>query len=441
MKRFRQGTFLRSMFLVMSGTGLAQVVTFLFSPVISRLYGPGEFGLFGSFSSLSSILGAVITLQFAEALMLPAEEGKAVGLFAASCMATLALSLVGGILFVGFPHLTGSILRTPGVENWLWLIPVTTLLAGLNQSLTAWYTRQKAFKSTAVAQVLRSLAANGGQTAAGIGHCGTAGLIGGNLLGELVACSALLGLTLRGKSSVPGKIRGSAGVLGAVREYKDFPLYSAPQNLLNAVSQGAPVILLIHYYGLVIGGFYGFSVRVLQFPMTFVLTSLRQVLFQRLSEIHNSGRHLSETFGRVTLALLGMALVPAAIMFVFAPGLFALAFGEAWRPAGTCARWLLVWLIPGFCNLPAALTARILRQQKALLVFEIGLVISRLTVLVIGGLHFTAMQTIAAFSIVGGLFNSGLILWVMRLVKAQGKAKMAKEPAVKEVDADATVEY
>jgi O-antigen/teichoic acid export membrane protein len=186
---------------------------------------------------------------------------------------------------------------------------------------------------------------------------------------------------------------------------------------MNAASQGAPVILLIHYYGVAIGGFYAFSVRALQAPMNFVLTSLRQVLFQKLSEVHNGGRDLGRMFAKCTGTLFALAILPTIVGFVLAPRIFVFVFGSQWLTAGDYARWLLVWFLPGFCNLPAALLGRILRRQRTLLLLDLALLISRISVLIFGGACWSPIHTIAAFSVVGAFFNILLIFYVWRLLK------------------------
>ena len=50
------------------------------------------------------------------------------------------------------------------------------------------------------------------------------------------------------------------------KEYKDFPLYSASRMVINALSSGLPVLLLTHYYGIVVAGVYAFGIRILLLP-------------------------------------------------------------------------------------------------------------------------------------------------------------------------------
>ena len=95
--------------------------------------------------------------------------------------------------------------------------------------------------------------------------------------------------------------------------------------------------------------------RLLQVPMNFFLTSIRQVLFQQLSHRKAHSGDLYMPFLKATGGLVLACVVPATIGFLIAPAFFALVFGEQWRTAGEFGRWLILWLAPAFCNVPANL--------------------------------------------------------------------------------------
>lgn len=415
--QLRRRGFLQNLLVVMTSTGLAQFIAVCFSPVLSRLYGPGDFALYATFLSVAEVLGAVVTLQYSEALMLPDRDDHAAGLFWAAVGSTLVISLGFSLPWVLFPSWFAKGLNIGQTSGWLWLVPVAAMVSGVNQTLTAWCARRKAFRRAATVQVGRSLVSNSGQSAAGAAGFGAGGLIGGGLAGDILASVGLFFLAIKEDAKALRTGASREEILAAAREHKDFALFSTPQNFLNAASQGAPVVLLIYYFGAAVGGVYAFAIRVLQLPMNFILSSLRQVLFQKLSEVYNQAGDLVGIFVKTTFALLALALVPACLGFVFAPQVFAWVFGSRWLLAGEYARWLLIWLVPGFCNLPAALVGRILRQQRSLMLFDLGLLISRVAALVLGGIYLSPLHTIIAFSIVGAVFNAWLILFVWRLLQ------------------------
>jgi lipopolysaccharide exporter len=416
-QRLKRGAFLKNVFIVMTGTAAAQLITFLLTPVISWLFTPEDFGALGSFQSVLGVLSSAVTLQYAQAIMLPKVKEDATSVFFVSCLAVVFVSTLSFLICLIFPAQIMSLLNASNA--WVpVLLSISVLVNGLNQSVQAWCVRRKEFKRTSTSQVIRSLSASGIWTAGGLANAGYIVLILGTVFGDLAASFSLLRGVFRDiKELVPNITWERLRCLSY--EYRDFPIYSAPQNLMNAVSQGLPVLLLGYYYGIGIAGAYAFSVRFLQTPMNLVLTALQQVFFQTASETHNNDEDLFPIFVHTTCALAALAAIPSTIIFIWAPDIFGQVFGHAWREAGVYARWLMLWLFVLFCNVPANICARILRQQRKLFVFECSVVSSRLVILIAGGLFCSALQTIFLFSFVGVVLNATLILWIAILLKAR----------------------
>ena len=203
------------------------------------------------------------------------------------------------------------------------------------------------------------------------------------------------------------------------KSYYDFPAFSTPQNLLNAVSQGLPILLLGHYYGIEVAGLYAFGIRLVQAPMGLLLTPLRQVLFQKFCEVQNQGMRIMPIYRKSTLGLLAIIVLPMIAGIMFFPALFAFIFGENWRHAGEFARWLLMWQAFMFCNVPSILMARILRMQRQMLLFDIGTLGLRAITLVIGGIYWNDLRSVAAFSVLGVALNLLLIGLIWKRIKCE----------------------
>ncbi len=420
-KRLRAGvfylwrsSFVRNLATVMTGSTAAQALGFLLSPIISRLFTPSEFGVFGTFSSAASIIAAGVTLEYSQAVMVPKERRDAFHLFLASCLATLLVTALCMLCCLAMPNTVKALLKADSMWPVL-LLAFSPLVIGLNASCQAWCVRIKAFKATALSQVIRSLSANGMQVGFGYAKFGSLGLIIADVLADLVA-------TLNLARNVLGELKRSRDSVSwqhlkkLAREYVDFPLYSASQNVMNALSSGLPVFLLTYYFGLAVAGAYAFGVRILSVPMSFVLRALRQVLFQKAGETHHQGRPLAPLYFKITGGLLAMACLPGLILAIWAPDLFSFVFGGKWVAAGEYARSLILWLAFAFCNLPAVLFARLLRIQRAIFVYEVVLLAVRAGVLIIGGIYFSPGQTIFFFSAIGALMNVLLIFVVGRAV-------------------------
>ena len=414
-----RGSFRANVLTLMTGTALGQVLLLAVSPLLTRLFAPSAFGAFGVYLSLAAILGAVSTLRFDQAIMLPKETGTAAALFWAAILSSClvaALALAGGLIF--FDRIP-SALRVGELSGWILLLPLSILLFGSYAALNSWSTRHKKFARSSAAQLARALAVAVVQVGAGLAKAGPVGLIGGALAGDGIAALVLARQVRRHDGPAMRAALGWPAIRRAVAQYRDFPLFSSPQNLLNAVSQNLPVLLLAKFFGPAVAGYYVLAVRSIQVPMNFLLTSLRQVFFQKASETYNQGGDTYALFRRTTLALLGLVALPALAVMLFGPRLFAFVLGRDWATAGEYARWLVSWLALMFANVPAVLFAQIYRRQRAVLLQDVLLLVLRILAIVAGGLRHSPWLAVVLYSAVGVAFNLFIILWAGNFVKKE----------------------
>jgi lipopolysaccharide exporter len=418
-KSLSKSQFVKNMSIIMSGTAVAQIIGFALTPIISRLFTPSDFGIFGSFNSVLGVVVAGVTLQYSQAIMLPKEDDDAANVFAVSMLSVLAVTLVGLLSAYVFSDWLLGLLKAPNSRWLLWFLPLGIFATGINQSVQAWCIRRKAFVCTSTSQVIRSVAASISQIILGIYKTGGTGLIIGAVTADGVASLNMTRQVLVADKVLIKNSLDWKSIRRLAFEYRDFPIYAATQHLMSALSQGLPVLLLSHFYGIAVAGAYAFGVRILQVPMNFVLTSLRQVLFQKACETHNQNGDLFALFKKTTLGLFVIAVVPALILILIAPNVFSWVFGLKWYQAGILARWLVVWQLVAFCNVPAAIISRILRLQRKLFFFEILILSSRFLTLLVGGFYLDVYGVVALFSTLGAMLNIAMIVWIWRVLKSR----------------------
>jgi O-antigen/teichoic acid export membrane protein len=423
---FKAGSFLRNLSIVMSGTALAQIFSFAMMPVISRLFTAEDFGVFGTFQSILGVVSAGITLQYIQAIVLPKEKKDAINVFFASVIAVVLIAVILFVASVLFQDHVLGVINLPAIW-YVYLAILASLIAGMNQAFQAWCIRVKAFKHTSLSQVIRSIISSGIFLVAGSMHIGALGLILGTIIANTAASLNLARVFVADLVNFRKDVSRKK-IVEVANEYRDFPLYAAPQNLMNALSQGLPVLLLGHFYGIEVAGFYAFGVKMLQAPMGLVLNPLRQVLFQKATETYNQGGDLFRLYIKTTAGLVAVAFVPSLVLFIWAPQIFLFVFGEAWFEAGVYARWLVLWLFIGFSNVPSVLFARILRQQRNLFIYECVILGTRIAILVLGGIYFSQLSTIIFFSVLGFVLNLFLIFFVGVLIYRSWRKNVSHSP-------------
>jgi lipopolysaccharide exporter len=146
LKTFQRSPFLRNMLVLMSGTALAQIITVSIAPVLTRLYDPADFGLFGIYGAVVGLVTVIVTLQYDQALMLPKEVVDAANLLGASVLSVTGIAGLSALVCFTLGDRIAGLMKSPELARWLWLVPGSIFLSGLYQSFNSWSTRQKKFR-------------------------------------------------------------------------------------------------------------------------------------------------------------------------------------------------------------------------------------------------------------------------------------------------------
>ncbi|MDH5492308.1 MAG: oligosaccharide flippase family protein [Myxococcales bacterium] len=413
------GSTLRSVAVLMTGTLLAQVITISITPILSRLYAPADFGALGLLNAVVMPLIGVAALRYDMAIVIPREERDAAGLLRLSMLCVLGLSgLLLVVIALGRAPIAEA-LGEPLLAEWLWVAPMILLASGSYGVLNYWNTRQKTFRRLSNAAVLAAGGSGGMKVGLGLLSFGAAGLVFGQLLGQIVASVALAWQTLRVEHRALGGAQGSASLRTLARRHSDFPIYQVPITLLNGLSQSIPVYLLGGLFGSASVGHWALALMVLTMPVFLVSGALRQVMLQRGSELQHQGQSLLPLLGRST-ALLALASLPVlAIGLWIAPALFALVFGAEWQAAGELARAMGVWQWSALISTPAAALFPVLRIQGRTLVWQLFAILLGAGAFMFGAEGGASLDAITAYSAAMVLSNLALILMV--LLSARGR--------------------
>jgi len=427
--RIRLGTFGKQLAVLMSGTALAQAVTILSAPVLSRLFTPEHFGVFTFYSSIVSVLAIMAGGRYEIAVVLPEREEEAANVMGLSMLLTAAVAVTSG-LALGLLLMADSAWTQQMDAAWLLWIPASVFAMGVYQSCSYWSTRRQTFRRQSISQMVRSGGVTGTQLSTGLAGLGGAGLIMGQLAGQWLAAAVLAWQTWREDGRRIAGGLSLSGMKRALAAYKQFPLYNLPQSLLNSLSQQAAPFMLAMYYGAAAVGLYGLALRLLQMPIQVISQSIRQVYLKRASAAHNGGGPQFPLYAKTTAALAAVGLAPVCLLVVWGPEVLAVVLGEAWREAGEYARWMVLWLYCAYLNPPAYVTAQVLGKQRLILVFEIAMTAMRTLALWYGFTEGSALTGIMLFSLTGVAFQLALVAgmgWIAKRTDGRRNTLLASE--------------
>jgi len=401
------GSFARNVVTLMTGTTFAQALAILTSPILTRLYSPENFGVLALYISILGVLAVVPCLRYELAIVLPEKDQNAANLLVLSIAICFGMAGLILLLVVLFRVQVANLLGAPELAPWLWFLPLSMVATGLFQALNYWSTRRKQFRRLAARTITQSSVTMGAQVGTGIIlNPGSGGLIGGAILGQLASTGRLAWQIGKDEGkSIKSYIAGS-NIKRMLLRYKNFPLYSSWSALLNSASTMLPTLLLGYFFTPAVVGYYALGHRVLTLPMGVIGRSVAQVFFPRATEARRSGELDLLSFG-LFKRLLEIGFVPMMLLTIIAPDLFSLLFGAGWWTAGEYVRWLSLWLLFVFISSPLSNIYSVMERQRDGLIVNTVMFITRLLVLIIGGLTGDAVFTVALFGV------TGAILWVL----------------------------
>lgn len=412
--RFSRRPIIRSVALVAGGTTASQVIGMAFSPLITRLYGPEIFGMSGLYISFAGFMGAMAGLTYPFAIVLPENDSDAISLCWLSVYSGILMSLLTSIVLFFFGVEIFRVVGATSILDFMSLIPLFILISTIATVMSQWLIRKKAFALTAKVAICQALIVNVIKTGFGAVQPTASVLVFTHTFSGLLAAGMMLLGLPKTQAQCHVKEKRSTSLWVTAKQYSDFPVYRAPQVLLNSLSQSLPVWLLATYFGPASVGCYAIASSVLGLPAGIIGGSVMQVFYPRVNEAFAHGEDLRALIVRATVALALVGAAPFALICFAGPVLFCVVFGAEWQSAGAYAQWLSVWIFLQYLNKPAVSAIPALGLQKGLLAYEVFSSGSKALALYVGYAFFASdISAIALFAAAGIAAYVWLICWVI----------------------------
>lgn len=359
--------FLKSVVLLTSGTVIAQVINFVLSPVITRLFDSEEMGELGFFMRIVAFITAIGTARYDLAIPLPKRDQHAFQLFRLALRIALytifAVALSGLVYWAieGFESRLGMYLAAVLIGS------VASIFRGIGHN---WAIRTKAFKRISASSIISALAMNGFRIAAGLMKFGVPGLILATILGLIVGAVLFIIDFFRVKGREEYKVsKGKQAVLA--KTHREFPRVNLPHVLIDTGRELVLALILIEVFTESVFGSFDHAFRTLKLPLVVVGSAMGQAFYQKCSELANENKQIYPLVRKTVLGLAAISLLPFGVIYFFGEPIYAFVFSEEWRFSGQVAEMLVPWLMINFVASPVSTIPLVINKQK--LFFYLGL--------------------------------------------------------------------
>ncbi|MCW5941732.1 MAG: oligosaccharide flippase family protein [Fimbriimonadaceae bacterium] len=396
MRRFLpKSQFARHVLTLVTGTGVAQLLPILASPILSRQYSREDFNVLGLFMAISMVLSPLATGKYELAILLPEDDADGASLVGVVLAITLTVCVLAFAVLVPLAGPISRMLGNPRLAHVLWLVPFSLFGLGTFQAFNYWFNRSKKYGRLARARMSRSGVSVAGMLGFGAAKVDT-GLALGTAVGN-IAAGCVMAWQAAAEDGGMRKYVTVARLKALAKRYARFPAFSVPADTVNNLSSQMPVFLLTAFFGPAIAGSYSFTQRILASPSSIVSQAFSDVYKQRASEEIRAHGHcrtaFKSTFRRLTL----ISLTPFLIVGLFGAPLFAFVFGSTWREAGLMAQVLTPYVFLAFTVSPLASTLYVAEKQHWDLMWQVGLLLVNLTTLNLGRTIGKPLESVALF--------------------------------------------
>lgn len=381
-------TFWKSVGSVLTGTAIAQIIPVAGTLIIARQYEPDQFGVFSVWLGLVLLLGVVLTGRFEAALAIEHDgEPRRLGLLstvATACLGAAVALLICLIVMTVAPEIS----RGLPVSLVAILVPAAFAIA-LAQTWQSWAAAEGRYRHLSFMRIVQAAAVTLVQILVGCFSPTAFGLASAYLIGLGI------GLVLSMFLMPPGRFPRHMAIKSISsfwQRHRRLPTFSLPADTINTAAAQLPVLLVAGRFGGEVAGLLAMAMRMLGAPIGLLGKSVLDVFKRHAATSYRERGECRADYVRTFRVLSAASLLFGVVLFFTAEPLFALAFGEKWREAGTIAVWLIPMFAFKFMASPLSYMVYIAAKQHVDLVWQVALLAMTFTALTVPVGHEAALQ-------------------------------------------------
>jgi O-antigen/teichoic acid export membrane protein len=317
-----------------------QAFYFSITPILTRLFTPEDFGVFGLVYSFVGLASVLVCMNFDMAIPMAKDDNSALKLVSATGLIAMVVSLLSGVVLLFFTWLGWF-----GFDNLGSLMIVaaaaTILLQGGFQIMQAWHMRTENAPQLGLSHFNINAGRGTAQVGFGLAGLGGFGLMAGEIAGRLLSVVMLARDPWKAFREKSGRYQ-----LVDLRESLsgNGKLFSVllPAQTVDAAVPLAILASITALYGPTIAGQFFLMRRILEVPISLIFRAVADLFYGRISSMARFEPERIRPFLRSTVLLIALA---AAIVLVpllfFGPWLLRVGLGEEWHLAGVMMTFML----------------------------------------------------------------------------------------------------
>ncbi|MDA9152157.1 oligosaccharide flippase family protein [bacterium] len=366
-----RSSFFKNVGVLTIGTIIANGITILVTPILSRLFTPDDYGLFTLFSAVLVIISTIVSLCYPILIILPKSNKEAFKLVLISLYISVILGIFILIITKFLPKLVFTWLGLYSLEGLIFLVIIAGIVLAISNSLIYWLNRFAEYKKIAFVRIIQSFTAAIASILLGF-YLIPNGLILAQVIGVFILLIFLLFLT---------KINffnfGFFELFKVASKHKKAPFFLYPTAILDVFSNQLPFFLIAIWFTTELTGQFKMAYSLLAMPAALVGSAISQVFYQRFSKLWPDAIKARVLLKKTWLFLAVLGFFPFFIISIKGGTIFSFLLGEKWIAAGHIASILAIMSYFSLIHSPTSVTMMTMKMEKLLPLFGLATIIHR----------------------------------------------------------------
>lgn len=356
------------------GTVLAQMINIVVQPILTRVFPAETLGIYTYLISLATMIIPVASLKLDMLIVSEPNEKEAQYITDACIIINILISLIYAIVIIfGYQVSDNNIFNKYGII--IYVVPVLVFTNGLRFLFISYLNRYKEYKTISIIAIIREAIRAVIQVGAGFLSLGVFSLSMG------YAVSPLFGLNIQMRNYLKELKERPRINLKKFKEIvlvkgKRQTLFLVPAQFINSFSASLVTMSITVLFSAKILGYYSAGVRILDIPIVFITSNVSKVCYQRISENVANKKPVLRTLMSVIIVLSAVSIMGFGTLYVIAPRLSEIVFGQGYRVAGEYIRCLCVMYAVRLVATSFAGVYTIFKKQNFELFLNILLIVS-----------------------------------------------------------------
>ena len=350
------------------------MIIIVVQPILTRIFPTETLGIYTYLISLATMIIPVASLKLDMLIVSEPNEKEAQYITDACIIINILISLIYAIvIIVGYQVSDNNIFNKYGII--IYVVPVLVFTNGLRFLFISYLNRYKEYKTISIIAIIREAVRAVIQVGAGFLSLGVFSLSMG------YAVSPLFGLNIQMRNYLKELKERPRINLKKFKEIvlvkgKRQILFLVPAQFINSFSASLVTISITALFSAKILGYYSAGVRILDIPIVFITSNVSKVCYQRISENVANKKPVLRTLMSVIIVLSAVSIMGFGTLYVIAPRLSEIVFGQGYRVAGEYIRCLCVMYAVRLVATSFAGVYTVFKKQNFELILNILLIVS-----------------------------------------------------------------